>query len=119
MKKFLRFFGVAIMALALWGSVLASCEEIDFWSDSVCVDIIKVDNDVFELDIDSDDYDNYNYATNAYYYVLLPNKKENRRSSGWGMLSPRLGYYGWDFEYDYEDYDGYDNEIRPVKYMLL
>ncbi|MBU1757686.1 hypothetical protein KKG31_00605 [Patescibacteria group bacterium] len=70
----------SFLILGLGSTVLASCEEIDFGSKSVCVDLIKVNNSTYELDIDHSDYSSY--TTNAYYYVLLPNKEKNKRSSG-------------------------------------
>jgi len=78
MKKFLSLV-VSILVLSSLAGATYACVEIDFGSKSVCVNIEKYDDTKFELDVDYNDYSNYS-SSNAYYYVLLPNYKNNSSS---------------------------------------
>jgi len=79
MKKALVLI-VSILAILGVGSAVSACEEIDFGSyGTVCVDLVKNGN-TYDLDVDYSDL-SLSYS-NAYFYVLLPNKKSSSKTSG-------------------------------------
>jgi hypothetical protein len=79
MKKALVFI-VSVLAILGIGNAVSACEEIDFDSyGTICVDLAK-DGNTYNLDIDYSDLSLSH--SNAYYYVLLPNKKESNKTSG-------------------------------------
>jgi hypothetical protein len=79
MKKIV-FLIVSLLAILGMGNAVSACEEIDFDSNgTLCVDLIK-DGNTYDLDVDYSDLSISH--SNAYYYVLLPNKKSSSKTSG-------------------------------------
>ena len=115
MKKTLVFI-VSILAILGIGNTVSACEEIDFDSyGTICVDLDK-DGNTYDLNVDYSDLSLSH--TNAYFYVLLPNKKTSK-TSGWWLLSPRLTDNNSDFSYNYKTYNGYDSTTRFVKVYAI
>jgi len=71
---------VSVLAILGVGSAVSACEEIDFDSyGTICVDLVK-DGSTYDLDVDYNDL-SLSYS-NAYFYVLLPNRKSSSKTSG-------------------------------------